>query len=278
MPKGGLGNLIALPLQKHARDKGNSVFIDENFTPYPDQWDFLCKMRRISKKDLAVFIEKLGGANELGELQVEKDKSKPWETVSDIFDKSDFPDEVKIIKSGMLFIEKQGLTQKALNRIKRFAAFKNPEFYKAQAMRLPTYGKPRIISCSEDYEDYLALPRGCEDDIKEVLDENHVRLIMEDKLNTGRRINACFNGILRDDQEKAVKALNSYDTGVLSAATAFGKTIAAAKLISMKKVNTLVLVHRRQLLFQWIERLKTFLIIDETLPDQPEKRGFKKIL
>ena len=276
IPKGGFGNLIALPLQKSARDNDNSVFIDENFKPYPDQWQFLSGIPKLNEKNMMSFITKLTRGNDLGMLKNETSESKPWVKQSIDLKKHDFPKTAKIVTSGMLYIEKKGLSQMALNTLKRFAAFKNPEFYKAQAMRLSTFGKPRVISCSDDYEKYLALPRGCEDDINSLLNEQNITLIQEDDTNPGKTINVEFSGILRDEQQSALDALSAHKNGVLSAATAFGKTVIGAKLISLKKVNTLVLVHRQQLLSQWRERLEQFLIINESLPKLPQKRGRKR--
>jgi superfamily II DNA or RNA helicase len=276
IPKGGFGNLIALPLQKTAREKGNSVFIDENLIPYADQWEFLSGIKRLTKKDLTSFTSRMNRGNDLGMLKVEQSESRPWVKQSFALGKQDFPEMVKIVKSGMLYIEKKGLSQKALNTLKRYAAFQNPEFYKAQAMRISTFGKPRVISCSDDYENHLALPRGCEADIKSLLTENDVAVAMEDESNPGKVINVEFNGALRKEQEGAYCAFADQDNGVLSAAPAFGKTVIAAKLISTKKVNTLILVHRQQLLSQWLGKLRQFLVINESLPEQPKRRGRKK--
>jgi len=278
MPKGGFGNLIALPLQKKVRDNGNSVFIDENFVPYPDQWSFLSNIEKLNEKHLATLIKKLSKGNELGLLKDGDSKLKPWVKQTTELKKGDFSGTIKIVKSGMLYIEKNGLSQRALNTLKRYAAFKNPAFYKAQAMRISTYGKPRIISCADDFEDYLALPRGCEDEVIQTLDELKIIPEIEDETTSGKTINVEFNGVLRDEQQEAVDAMLAHDDGVLSAATAFGKTVIGAKLISTKKVNTLVLVHRQQLLSQWRERLDQFLTINETLPEPPKKRGRKKEL
>jgi len=276
MPKGGFGNLIALPLQKMARDNNNSVFVDENFMPYADQWQFLAGVQRLTKKDLTSIITRLNQENDLGILKADASETKPWKKQSIVLGRQDFPKTVTIIKSGMLYIKKKGWSQKALNTVKRFAAFQNPEFYKAQAMRLSTFGKPRVISCSDDFENHLALPRGCEADIKSLLMENDVTVAMEDESNPGKVIKVEFNGVLREEQEEAYNALTGHENGVLSAAPAFGKTVIAAKLISSKKVNTLILVHRRQLLSQWREKLGEFLIINELLPEQPKSRGRKK--
>jgi len=276
MPKGGFGNLIALPLQKKVRDNGNSVFIDENFVPYPDQWRFLSNIKKLNEKLLATLIKKLSKGNELGLLKNEDSKLKPWLKQTTDLKKEDFPGTIKIVRSGMLYIQKTGLSQRALNTLKRYAAFKNPAFYKAQAMRISTYGKPRIISCAGDFEDYLALPRGCENEVMQTLDELKVIPEIKDETASGKTVKVEFNGILREEQQEAVDALLAHDIGVLSATTAFGKTVIGAKLIGTRKVNTLVLVHRQQLLSQWRERLDQFLTINETLPEPSKKRGRKK--
>ncbi len=276
MPKGGFGNLIALPLQKKTRVNGNSVFIDEDFVPYLDQWSFLSNIEKMNEKLLEILIKKLSKGNELGVLKDGDSKVKPWRKQTSELKKSDFPGTVQIVRSGMLYVEKNGLSQRALNTLKRYAAFKNSAFYKAQAMRISTYGKPRIISCVDDFEDYLALPRGCEDDVIRSLNELKVKQKIEDETTSGKTVNVEFNGALWEEQQEAVDALLAHDNGVLSAATAFGKTVIGAKLISVRKVNTLVLVHRQQLLSQWRERLDQFLTINESLPELPKKRGRKK--
>ena len=277
MPKGGFGNLIALPLQRVARQKGNSVFIDENFEPYPDQWEFLAGIQRLSEANLASLITRRCVRNELGTLRKEDvDVDKPWVTTPIKLLKEDFPNKVEIVKSGMHYICKTGFSPKALNVLKRLAAFRNPDFYKSQAMRMPTYNKPRVISCSDDLENYLCLPRGCEGDIRNILSEYNVGVNWIDETNHGKAIDVEFNGVLRGEQRSAVDELIRYEDGVLSATTAFGKTVVGASLIAERKVNTLILVHRQQLLSQWMDRLSEFLIINEQLPEQPKKRGRKR--
>ncbi|MBW6481144.1 MAG: helicase, partial [Bacteroidales bacterium] len=173
MPKGGFGNLIALPLQKTARRNNNSVFIDEHFHPIEDQWAFLSSIQRLSEKNLEELTSKLSPGNELGTLKADDGEApKPWvSTKKTDINKNDFPGKVEVVKANMLFIPKNGFSQRALNHLKRLAAFKNPEFYKAQAMRLPTFDKPRIISCSDETTEYLCLPRGCETDVKRLFEE-----------------------------------------------------------------------------------------------------------
>ena len=267
MPKGGLGNLIAAPLQMKARKKGHSLFVDEQFVPYQDQWEFLSRVQTLGLKKVSSLITKLCSGNELGYLnENDPNVEKPWKRTRISLKKPDFPEAFDIVKSGMLFISKDGFSQKALNVLKRLAAFKNPEYYKAQAMRMPTYGKSRIISCFDDSETHLGLPRGCENDLRELFDRFSLQPRWLDETQHGKSIRVEFKGRLRDEQQAAVESLMNYDFGVLSATTAFGKTIVGANLISRRKVNTLILVHRQQLLSQWIKRLSDFLMIDEQLP------------
>jgi superfamily II DNA or RNA helicase len=279
MPKGGLGNLIALPLQKEARKTKNSEFIDQSFEPYPDQWAFLDTIRRLSEDDVLTLTSKLGQGNELGVLKIDEDEQKPWETTKVKLLKTDFPRQIEIVKANMLFVPKAGISQMALNRLKRLAAFKNPEFYRNQAMRMPTYGKPRIICCADDTADYLCLPRGCEQDLRAVFAEQGMDVICLDKTNHGKKIDVTFIGNLRDEQPQAVDKLLEHDIGVLSGTTAFGKTVVAIKLIAERKVNTLIIVDRTSLITQWQNKLTEFLEINESLPVSDrgvKKRGRKK--
>ncbi|MGC8492439.1 MAG: TOTE conflict system archaeo-eukaryotic primase domain-containing protein [Syntrophobacteraceae bacterium] len=277
MPKGGFGNLIALPLQKEARLQSNSVFLDEHFRPYEDQWEFLAKIRRLSEEEIGVLTWRLSPGSELGDLKLDDEEpARPWERKNPTrarLTRQEFPTTVQVVRANMLFIDKSGISQRALNIIKRLAAFKNPEFYRLQAMRRPTWREPPILSCSEETPEYLCLPRGCDVDLETMLKEAGVTIRWVDKSHPGRTIKVSFTGVLREDQEIAVEAMLQHDCGVLSAATAFGKTVVAARLIAERKVNTLILTHRQQLLSQWLARLARFLRIDEELPLIPTKRG-----
>jgi superfamily II DNA or RNA helicase len=277
MPKGGFGNLIALPLQKKSRELGNSIFINEKFNPYEDQWDFLAKIEKLSEPEIIALTPKLCHGNELGALkEADEELVKPWEKDRVKWSKTDFPKEVKLVKANMIYIEKTGISQRGLNVLKRLAAFKNPEFYKAQAMRMPTYNKPRIISCADETPDYLCLPRGCESDVLNVFAEAGAEAIWLNNTNPGSPFKVEFIGILKEEQHLAAEEMLKHESGVLAATTAFGKTVIAAKLIAERKVNTLILVHRQQLLWQWTVKLTEFLNIDEVLPVLEKKRGRKK--
>jgi superfamily II DNA or RNA helicase len=284
MPKGGFGNLIALPLQKSAREDKNSEFIDEKFQSYSDQWAFLSDIQKISENRLGDLISELSPGHELGALKIdeEEETEKPWERhiSKRKLEENDFPSQLDIVKTNMLFIPKAGISQRALNRLKRLASFKNPMFYRQQAMRLSTYGHQRVISCADETKDYLCLPRGCELDLSRELEELRVDNRIIDKTYSGKNIDVEFNGQLRDEQSIALEYLLYHDIGILSGTTAFGKTILAIKLIAEKKVNTLILVNKVNLLTQWKDKLSEFLIVNEPLPELPatakKKRGRKK--
>lgn len=252
MPKGGFGNLIALPLQGLARKNHNSEFVDDNFVYYPDQWAFLSTIQKLMSTEVTNIINKICPHNELGILVKDnEEKIKPWETKEErCLSFLDFSGNIKIIKANMLYVEKQNLSHKAINKIRRLAAFKNPEFYKAQAMRLPIYNKPRIISAVEETDEYLGIPRGCEDTLASLLDSANANYFIDDKTNLGNKIDVSFEGSLRDNQTPAANALLMHNNGVLAATTAFGKTVIGSYLISERKVNTLVLVHTSALLTQ----------------------------
>ncbi len=265
MPKGGFGNLIALPLQKQPRQRGGSVFVDENFMPYPDQWQFLASIKAIARTELEdAILRASGGRNPLDvAFAIEEEDSKPWQRPPSISNRlsGPLPETLNLVLANHIFITKADLPQQLANRLIRLAAFQNPEFYKAQAMRLPVWSKPRIIGCAENFPQHIGLPRGCFDDLLELLEENDIRAEIQDERLAGHKVTVKFTGTLRKDQKTAVKAMLRYDVGILSAPTAFGKTVAAAALIARRKVSTLVLVHRTELLTQWRERLTAFLDI-----------------
>ena len=262
LPEGGLGNLVALPLQGNARKNGNSVFVNEYFEPFPDQWEYLLNVGKLSASALEEILKQTANIMPLGDLS-KTSESKPWEVPTTTkIEKSDFSSEVVITRSNMLYIPLSQLSSKVLNHLRRIASFRNPEFYSKQALRLSTYQTPRIISCADLTDDYLALPRGCEDALTTLLKEKNVAYRFEDKTNYGRAVSIHFNGVLRESQQEAVNALATNNTGILSATTAFGKTVAAIGLIAEHSVNTLILVHTKALLDQWVQRLEQFLVID----------------
>jgi superfamily II DNA or RNA helicase/very-short-patch-repair endonuclease len=174
------------------------------------------------------------------------------------------PDSLELTLGDQIYVSKDGMPPGLRNRLVRLAAFQNPEFYKAQAMRLSTYGKPRVIACAEDHSRHVGLPRGCLEDLRKLLSDLDIAVSLRDERCAGTPLEVEFHGELRGEQETAARAMLAHDTGVLSATTAFGKTVIAAWLIARRGVNALVLVHRRQLLEQWIQRLSAFLGLPPT--------------
>lgn len=217
-------------------------------------------------------------AQPLGELRADTDEEggKPWKPADTTLSSTDFPDNLTVTLADRLYIPVAGLSNRAQNRIKRLAAFRNPHFYQAQAMRMPIWSIPRVICCAEYLKEYLCLPRGCKEELAALVKEAHTRLSIQDEREAGRKIAVRFTGTLRDEQGGALAAMLAHDDGILSATTAFGKTVIGAALIAHRQVNTLILVHRKQLLEQWCERLSAFLSIEETLPSAPKGRGRRK--
>ena len=276
LPEGGFGNLVALPLQGQARKNLNSVFVDDDFLAYKDQWSFLYNIRKV-KEDNVDKLLNLHVNEEFGALSTSSE-SKPWVTpTSQDVTKADFYSTMEIVKVDKIYIPLKSISAKVLNHLKRIAAFKNPEFYSKQALRLSTYSVPRIISCFDITDEYLAMPRGCEDAILSFLNDNNVKYSITDETSHGKKISVTFTGKEREEQTDAINALLTYSDGVLHATTAFGKTVTAAAIIARKKVNTLILVHSKALLTQWHERLTEFLDIDFKEPEESKKRGRKKV-
>lgn len=279
VPKGGFGNLIALPFQGKAQQDGNTLFVDEQFIPYADQWVFLSTLHKITPEELAEYLAQLCVGGDMG-VMLESTEQKPWppKRRPKELARKDFPVQARLMISNLLYVDKTGFSQGALNAVKRLAAFKNPEFYKKQAMRLPVYNTPRVFDCSYEDQDLLGIPRGCMDALTNLLEAYSIPYSLEDQRQAGRMIDVSFNGTLRPEQVPAADALLEHHIGVLSATTAFGKTVVGAYLIGERKVNTLILVHSSALLEQWKTSLEQFLDIREPLPEQPKRRGRKKHL
>ncbi len=267
LPKGGFGNLIALPLQKTPREQGNSVFLDDSLAPYADQWAFLSSVPRLARQPIEWLLAKAEAADRIIGVPLaasEEDEDAPWLAPPSRRRKKPaivgpLPKTLELVLADEIYIAKSALPPALHNRLVRLAAFQNPEFYRAQAMRLPVYDKPRIIGCAADHPSHLSLPRGCLDDVLRLCADLKIQVTVLDERNAGKPLTVAFQGELRPDQQLAARALLAHDNGILAATTAFGKTVIAAWLIAQRGVNTLVVVHRQQLLDQWVERLGSFL-------------------
>jgi superfamily II DNA or RNA helicase len=272
MPLGGFGNLIALPLQRKARQNGNSVFVDENLRPYDDQWAFLSSLPRLQPDrifSIAGEAERSGRILGVRMPVDDEHADEPWKmspsrrTQASLI-QAPLPKIIQVVVADQVYVDRAELPPALIAQFIRIAAFQNPEFYRAQAMRLPTFGKPRIISCAELHPRHIGLPRGCLDEAIEIIRSRGADAALDDHRETGKPLppDLSFQGTLQRAQQRAFDALVAHDYGVLAAATAFGKTVVAAALIAHRARNTLILVHRRELLNQWVERLRSFLNID----------------
>ena len=263
MPKGGFGNLIALPFQGNSSKNGNTVFVDKYFEPQKNQLEILANIKRLKSDDVYKFVDKFK-EDDFKEPEIEEiadDDIPKKDKIKDIV----FTNNVECIFDNQIYIKKLKLLPNEISYLKRLASFTNPKFYELQKLRMPIFYKttPRIISCFDEDDRFLILPRGCMEKIKEICEKSNVKLIVKDKREQGSEIDYKFNGKLSKKQGKAMNDLISHETGVLCATTGFGKTVIGAKIISELKTNTLVIVNRNNLLDQWKERLSYFLDINK---------------
>ena len=275
LPKGGFGNLIALPLQKTARQHGNSEFVDESFRSYEDQWAYLASIKKISAEDVSSILEKLqaqNGTEIISENDEASEGMKPWRRKQIVLTKADFPDQVKITLANRVYIEKAGLTERALSHLKRMAVIHNPAFYKAQASRMSTYNLARLISCSAEDAQYIGLPRGYKEKVMALLESLDIQVAVTDDTVSGESLHVNFKGTLWPEQEKAVANMLAHDTGILCGTTAFGKTVSALNIIAQKQVNTLIVVNRTSLVSMWQEKIHEFLDFTDAENEKDAKK------
>lgn len=262
LPEGGFGNLIALPLQKEARLSGNSSFVDQDLNVIQDQWQHLAKMESVSNSTLTKLLTQISPNSALFKEQEVIESSPPWEMTAKAKPLllENPPEKITVTLANHVYFDLSELPTALAARLRRLASFSNPVFFKTQALRFSTHGIPRFISCARIEQGYLAIPRGCLDEALELLAENKIEAQIDDQRESGTKLKATKSLVkLRKNQQAAVRAMSKHDAGILHAPTAFGKTVTAIGMITKRKSNTLILVHSRQLLDQWRERLKSFL-------------------
>lgn len=269
LPKGGFGNLIALPLQKEASKFGNSLFVNDNFKPYPDQWEFIGSIKKMPIDEVEHLANNAAAQGKVIGVRISpvEDTDPPWSRLPSGKKRylpviGNLPETVEITVANRVYIKTDILPSVLLNQLKRLAAFQNPEFYRRQSLRLSTSLTPRVICCSEIMDGYLSLPRGCLDDICSVLNEYGIKAEIKDKRVLGITKRFRFHGKLTKEQKLAAKKILSSEIGVLSAPPGTGKTVLAIYAIAKRKTNTLILVHRKPLMEQWRKQLSDFLGLD----------------
>jgi len=265
LPKGGFGNLIALPLQKLARESGNSSFIDETFGCYSDQWTYLNGVKRLSLSEVRQLLNEYlpkNGFNPDGFEDV------AWLTDNSILAKTSSTNKsepsltgetIEISFGSMLSIPIEKLPARVVAKLKKTSSFANPEFYKKQRMRMQTYPLSRFIFSGEIRANEIVLPRGVLDDAIKILTVAGAKVVIRDERIARKKLKVEFSGTLSESQVNAVSLLKKNDIGILMAPPGAGKTVMACALMAERKVSTLILVHRQPLMEQWRERIETFL-------------------
>ena len=274
LPEGGIGNLIALPLQGKALRDGNSAFVDKNWNAYPNQWEALWTKPRLSKEFLELKIQEWAAS--VSDLIPEKDeegREKPWEKGKRFFS-AEVDGKLKMTLSGGIYIDSLNLTPSIQNKIRRMAAFRNPNYYKNNAIGTSNYDTASWIYLGKDHlSGYIEIPRGLYGSLMECISEGGIPYEIADERQQGKLLHVSFTGELRDEQKPALQEMLKYDNGILHAATAFGKTVVCSAMIAERKVNTLIILESSALIEQWEESLNRFLDIKEELPKYKTKTG-----
>ena len=278
--KPGLGNLIALPLQGQALKLGNSAFIDENWNAYPNQWECLKEVKKLSSETVEERIKEWSAEGILGVLSNEfeadtegANDTKPWEKTKPSLHKEDVSSAVEIIIADKVYVGTKDMKPRMQNALRRMSAFSNPDFYKKAAMGLSTKCIPRIVFCGYDDAGYICIPRALLDSVIDRFNEVDISFTLTDNRCTGMTLDVSFNGTLYEEQMRAAKAILEHDNGILAATTSFGKTVVGAYMIAQRKTNTLILVHNTEIQKNWIEDLNKFLDVNAELPEYKTKTG-----
>ena len=269
LPEGGLGNVIALPLQGMALKSGNSAFVDENWNAYEDQLKVLVGTRRLTRQEIDDYLSLWYST---GFTSEDNGTDAPWDKNSEI-EAGSVKGVVRIVLADRIYIDSSGMSNKTKRQLRRMATFSNKQYFQNQAMDMPNYDESRFIYLGSDEGKYIVLPRGLREDIQKKFDNAGIRYKIEDKRTQGRELNISFKGELRESQIPAVETMLNNETGILHAATAFGKTVVCCDMIARRGISTLILVDRADLMNQWIKRLDEFLDIDEELPEYQTKTG-----
>lgn len=276
-----LGNLVALPLQGRALKSGNSAFIDEAWNAYPDQWEKLRSTRRITAEEVTSYLQEWNAdhVNMSPSTKYAKDNLliRPWKK-DDKFSQSDaVGSEIHIVLDDGVYVDSLNLLPALQNQIKGMATIDNPEFWRRDRLGRSNYYNLRTISMWSESEGYIRVPIGLLERIETKCNDAGISVKKHDNRSHGRPIRVKFKGELRDQQELASMQLEKNENGIICAPPAFGKTVLAAYMISKRKVNTLILLDKTDLVDQWIAELTRFLDIDEKPPVYKTKTGREKV-
>jgi superfamily II DNA or RNA helicase len=254
LPAGGVGNLIAAPLFRPARQNGATVFLDmETLEPHKDQWAYLSTLGRMTPHELK------RAADRAGKVAVATDVNRLFTPSST----ATRPQAAPVLRARLgagIRIEQAELTPGLAATLRHAASMHNPLFYERQRMRASTYNIPRFLhSYDETLDGGLILPRGMLGTVTDLAAQAGSRLDITDERAPGTAQEVTFAATLTTPQRAAVTELARHDLGVLVAPPGSGKTVIACAIIAAHQASTLVLVDRRALADQWRGRIAEFL-------------------
>ena len=227
---------------------------------------FLSSRRRLTLAEVTALVEEAGRQGRIVGLRLplNEEDDEPWTAPPSRrrplpVVAGPLPERIDAVLGDQLYIPRAGLhrvwpTGSSVSPRSRTLPFTAPRRCGAPPSAFPAPSPAPELSSH-----HIALPRGCREELERLLEELGIRVGMRDERNAGRPLGISFLGDLTPEQRNAVDALLKHETGVLAATTGFGKTVVAASVIAARGTNTLVLVHRRQLMEQWIARLGAFL-------------------
>ena len=268
------GNLIALPLQGRALNDGNSAFIDENWNAYQYQWRTLLGKKKLSEEFIQQKMKEWADESQSSGGMVRSD-DHPWDNRD--FVSSDVSGKMEITLADGIYINKKNLCPAILNNIRHLAAFHNPVYFKNIGLGKSNFDTPSWIYLGEDHsEGYLEIPRGCYSELIRKNEKAGIEYTVHDERQYGRPIRVSFNGSLYDYQKDGLQEMMKYENGIMQATTAYGKTVVCNAMIAERKVNTLIILEKKDLIPQWKESFEKFLTIDEELPFYETKTKKKR--
>lgn len=247
----GLGNLIALPLYKKTFEQGNSCFLEtETYQPIQDQFEFLKSIKRITITKLDELYQSISTSTNIDSNNKIAANTTSPATVCN---------KLTITLNNVVRINRNGLITSMINFLKEELNFANTEYFVKTKAGKSTFETDRYFKFAEETENEVIVPRGFIGKLMRFCQANNIEYSFNDLREKLNPIEFQFNAKLREHQQIAIETVAKKDFGVIVAPPGSGKTIVGLKIISNRKQPALIIVHRKQLIEQWIERIETFL-------------------